>query len=153
HDRADDPAGDAAVIQREIFRRVEWSLTEAAAVARRRALLRLGGEGRCVAVFRLDHQRCLSIRLGLPRLLLAEDADRVLATLTAVLIGLLRRRELLVVEHRACAELLGPFARNAERRVARPYAGDVRVAPFRLRLNEPFGRGGQLRRDGLDVGW
>ena len=150
HHRPDDAARDAPIVEREVERRVERALAEAAAVARCGPLQRVGREGRRAAVLRLDHQRGLAIGLVLPAAVVAKGADRVHRAGNAILVGFLRLRELLVVEHRTAADLFRPLARDAQRGVARPHAGDVRIAPLGLRLREPLGRSSQLRGQCLD---
>src|SRR4029450_8720045 len=78
HDRADDSAGDAAVVQREALRIFERAFTEGSLVSRRLSLLGFRRDGWNLAVRGLDDQRRLPERLVEPGAVTAERADGVL---------------------------------------------------------------------------
>jgi len=128
-------------------RALEGAFAEAAAVARRCARLGAGREAGRPAVVGLDDERRLAVRLRLPGAVVAERADGVLAGDAPRLVGLVRLVVFLVGQERAVSVLRVAFARDAERRIAGPGPGNVRVAPRRLRLDEPFRRLRQLGRN------
>src|SRR4030095_16327071 len=78
HDRANDPAGDAAVVQREALRIVERAFTEGSLVSRRPSFLGFRRDGWNLAVRGLDDERRLPERLVEPGAVTAERADGVL---------------------------------------------------------------------------
>src|SRR5262245_6886947 len=81
--RTDDTARDAAVVEREVLRRVERSVAERAAIARCPPLLGRSRERGHAAVGRIDDERRLPERP--PREVVAERADIVLTALHALL--------------------------------------------------------------------
>jgi hypothetical protein len=104
-------------------------------------------EGRRAPVFRLNDERRLAVGLVLPAAVVPEGASGVDRAGHAIGVGLLGLGVLRIVQHRAVAELVRPFAGDAERGIARPHARDVRIAPVRLGLDEPFDGRRQLRRN------
>src|SRR5688572_23895892 len=136
--RAVDAARDAAVVQGEVLDGLEGAIAERPAVARRRALARLGQRLRHDAGRRIDHVRGLAE--GAACEVVAERARRVVLTPDDPILDLfLPRRPLLVVEVKALRRRTGGTAaaaatRHTERRiVAAPGALEVGLTPRRFR--------------------
>ncbi len=120
--RADDAAGDAAIVEREVLRCVERTVAERAAVARCAALLGLGRDRRLPAVGRVDDERGLAERASCE--VAAERADGVLARSGRRLRLLLPRRPLFVA-------LIEPLPRVCGRCSGMPCVSSLDHTPCR----------------------
>ena len=153
---ADDAAGDAAVVEREVLEGVEGPVAERAAVARGAARLGVRREGRVAAVGRIDDERRLAPGSGAD--VVAERAHVVVGARAGLLVALGAIGKLLIGEVEPVAELLRPDGRDAAHVVARPGALQVGVAPRRARrlvadARRAVERGdGQVRRSRLRRG-
>ena len=107
HDRADDAARHAAIVEREVELVVEGALAEAATIARRGAGQRLLGKRGRMAVLGFDHDGSLAVGPRLPRAVVSERAHGVDAGVAALGVGLGGFRELLVAQDGAVPELSG----------------------------------------------
>ena len=110
--------------------RVERTVAERPAVARRAPLLGVGRDRRLPAVGRIDDERGLPE--GAAGVVAAEGADRVQRILDALLRLLLARGPLLIGLIQA-GHVLRPLHRDSLRVVARPDALQIGIAPRRLR--------------------
>src|SRR6185369_2580581 len=118
--RTDDTARDAAIVEREVLRRVERSVAERSAIARCPPLLGRSRERGHAAVRRINNERRLPERP--PREVIAERADVVLAAFHALLDLFDSSGERFVTQIEVAGEILGPLTRNPTGVIAAPYA-------------------------------
>ena len=126
--RAEEPARDAAVVEREVLELVERSRPEGAD-ARDGLRARLAGRGELgdAAVRRLDDERAVAEDARAP--LVAQEGLLFLLALVAALLLGRALHEFLGRERLARALILGPVARDAAHVVDAPLTVEARVAP------------------------